>query len=85
MNIERANSEPFYRFHRFGEELNRNMRISVAGLALVNQMPAQSQTSMGPRKLFAGINPLMCTRIMYKIPLKKTQKRPVFCMFCSNR
>jgi hypothetical protein len=33
MNIDKANTEPFYRFHRFHEEFNRNMRVSIGALA----------------------------------------------------
>jgi hypothetical protein len=39
MNITEANTEPFYQYHRFNEELNRIMRITVAGLATIGQAP----------------------------------------------
>ena len=48
MNLSAANSEPYYQFHRRNEELNRTMRITVAGLAFVRQ---QKRTSEGPTKL----------------------------------
>jgi len=51
MNITEANTEPFYQFHRFNEELNRNMRIIVAGLATVNQIATQNRTAGGPIQL----------------------------------
>jgi hypothetical protein len=51
MNIVRANSEPFYQFHRFGEELNRNLRITVAGLALVKRMSARKRSTTGTIRL----------------------------------
>lgn len=40
MNLTDANTEPFYRFHRFHEEFNRTIRMTVAGLALVRQQPS---------------------------------------------
>jgi len=48
MKIAEANTEPFYQFHRFNEELNRTMRITVAGLALVKQMATQNRTGGSP-------------------------------------
>jgi hypothetical protein len=51
MDIAGANTEPFYQFHRFSEELNRDLRIAVAGLALVKQAAAQDQTSATPIQL----------------------------------
>lgn len=36
MNIQIANTEPFYRFHRFNEEFNRNMRVTIGALAFVS-------------------------------------------------
>lgn len=45
MDIAEANSEPFYRFHRFNEELNRTMRITVAGLAFVKQEASRNRTA----------------------------------------
>lgn len=49
MNLELANSEPFYRFHRFREEFDRNMRVAFGGLQLlrdqgkkVNDEPTES-------------------------------------------
>lgn len=51
MKITEANTEPFYQFHRFNEELNRTMRITVAGLAIVNQMATQNRIAEGPIEL----------------------------------
>jgi len=45
MNVTLANTEPYYQFHRFSEEFNRNVRISVAGLAYVRK---QQRTASGP-------------------------------------
>ncbi|WP_263408837.1 hypothetical protein [Terriglobus tenax] len=45
MDVTLANTEPYYQFHRFSEEFNRNVRISVAGLAYVRK---QQRTASGP-------------------------------------
>lgn len=45
MNIDEANTEPFYRFHRFHEELSLNMRILVAGLAELKKVSAQNKAA----------------------------------------
>lgn len=45
MDVTTANTEPYYQFHRFSEEFNRNVRISVAGLAYVRR---QQRTASGP-------------------------------------
>jgi hypothetical protein len=38
VNIDDANTEPFYRFHRFNEEFNRNVRLTVGALGVVSEM-----------------------------------------------
>ena len=37
MNIDEANTEPFYRFHRFHEEFNRNIKVSYGALELLRK------------------------------------------------
>ena len=38
MDVTNANTEPFFLFHRFSEEFNRNMRIAVGALGVITQM-----------------------------------------------
>ncbi|MGC2741578.1 MAG: hypothetical protein WA672_00215 [Candidatus Angelobacter sp.] len=45
MDLAIANTEPYYKFHRFSEEFNRNIRITVAGLAYVRR---QKRSAAGP-------------------------------------
>lgn len=44
MNISRANTEPFHRFHRFNEELNRSIKVSIGGLVYVKQNAVAANT-----------------------------------------
>jgi hypothetical protein len=37
VNLENANSEPFYRFHRFHEEFTRNIRIAFGALEALRE------------------------------------------------
>jgi hypothetical protein len=46
MQLEKANTEPYYRFHRFHESLSLNMRISIAGLAELQAL-ATANKSIG--------------------------------------
>ena len=41
MNVSHANTEPFFLFHRFNEEFNRNMRIAVGALGVVTRMKSK--------------------------------------------
>ncbi|HSU53779.1 MAG TPA: hypothetical protein VLT36_06950 [Candidatus Dormibacteraeota bacterium] len=47
MNLGNANTEPFYRFHRFHEEFSRNMRIAFGALEALRESsrsdPASTQ------------------------------------------
>ena len=46
METSRANTEPFYRFHRFNEEFNRNMRITVGSLGLALRAGATTKVNL---------------------------------------
>lgn len=41
MNVSHANTEPFFLFHCFNEEFNRNMRIAVGALGVVTRMKSK--------------------------------------------
>jgi hypothetical protein len=43
VNISQANTEPFHRFHRFNEELNRSIKVSIGGLTYVEQNVAAAR------------------------------------------
>jgi hypothetical protein len=44
MNIETANTEPFYRFHRFHEEFNRNIKVAFGALQLLGHSASAEVT-----------------------------------------
>jgi hypothetical protein len=42
VNLDQANTEPFYQLHRFHEDLSLHMRILVAGLTELKQLAMQN-------------------------------------------
>ncbi len=51
MNIEKANTEPFYRFLRFNEKFNRSVRIAIGALGKVAKTEANRLNKLNLIKL----------------------------------
>jgi hypothetical protein len=58
MNIAQANTEPFYRFHRFHEDFNRNTKVAFGALESLRRSSSQDQATQAPlTKLPTGEEP----------------------------
>jgi hypothetical protein len=57
MNLELANTEPFYRFHRFREDFDRNIKVAFGALEKL-KLDASAVEKEGEPAMFPMMLPL---------------------------